>query len=174
MIEQMENLCKELLFELTDESKIDAEIEPLVTQLKALDFAYEVLPGIQATNRDLLFYWIENEAKALADCTIEEIIERQKKHIERQEALEAWLRHETVKAKAKESTTYLLINKMMTGMTEDQKKKIRSLMKKRVATKGAAPRKRKVPTKSGRTKGIQRMMGLGFTEEQARAMVKDE
>ena len=169
----MENLARELLSELTDESKVSAEIEPLVASLKSLNIAYEVLPEVQGTNRDLLFYWIENEAKALVDCTIEEIVERQRAHVARQEALEEWLRHEIKKSKAKESTTYLLINKMMSGMTEDQKKKVKSLMRKKVAAKGAAPRKARIPKDRGKKKGITALINMGFDEETARAMAKE-
>ena len=168
----MESLCVELFNELLDASKEAAELEPLVNSIKALNLAYEVLPEVQNVDRDLLYYWIQDEAKSLMECSVEEIIERQSDHVKRQKVLEEWMRYEIVRSKTKESTTYLLINKMMIGMTEDQKQKVKSLMKKKVTRKGAAPKKAKIPAERGLKKGVAALMAMGYSKEAAESMSK--
>ena len=168
----MEKLCEEILEELTGDSQRDASLALLVNSLKALNLAYEVHPEVDKTNHDLLYYWIENEAKSLLHSSIEEIAERQKAHLARQEALEAWLIHEIKKSKTKEAAAFLLIERKMRGMTEDQKKKIKSLLRKKIAKKGVAPKKVRVPKKIGKAKGVEALIALGYTVEQAEAMSK--
>lgn len=169
---EMENLCKELFVELLEASEQLEELQPLVATIKQLDLAYEILPTVQTVDRDLLYYWIQDEAKSLMECSVEEIVERQKRHVARQKALEEWMRYEIIRSKTRESTTYLLLNKMMAGMTEEQKKRVSSLMKKRVTRKGSAPKRAKIPAERGIKKGVRALMAMGYSQEEAEAMSK--
>ena len=170
---QMENLCDELIAELLQEQKIDEELAPVVSSLKALNLAYEVLPEVQNLNRELVYYWIHEEVQHVKEMTVEQIVERQERHLARQDALEKLIRHETTKSKTKESALYLLIEKRLEGKTEDEKRRVRSLIKKKIKAQGkpakdTPARARKTATKEDKAKA--RLKKMGFTDEQIASM----
>ena len=168
--EQMEKYCRELMEELSSESHLDSELTPIISSLKALNQAYEILPEIQTIDRNLVYYWIQDEAKKLSGKSIEEIADIQEGHKKRQRALEELIAFETIRSKTKESTTYLLINKMMRGMTDDQKKKMDRHLKKRVKAQGKAPKTR-TPAATKTERAVLKLRELGYTDEQIKGMV---
>ena len=165
MAETIEEYCKRLIEELEKEADVSNDIGPLLNALKELNLAYE---ATTEPDRDLIYYWIQEEGKRLADMSIEQIIEEQKKHLKRQKALEAFISYETIKAKTKESTTFLLIDKMMKDVPSSRREQIKKLLKKKVKPQGKAPRKAPKRLK----KGIERLRALGLSEEQIAVYTK--
>lgn len=167
----MESLCREILDELVEDNKQEPELAPLVASLKALNLAFENLPEIENINQDLIYYWMRDEAIKVKDLSIEELVEHQKAHVKRQEALKELITHTLTRMKAKESATYLLINKAMETMSEADKAKVKKLLGRKVSPKGKAPKAKK-KAKTQKERQLEHFTTvLGYSKEDAMKML---